>query len=228
MPEIERRDEPDGGHTYWLAGQQLPGITSVLSAVGYNGKASAFYTPDSRQKGTAVHKACALADRMAPDATTVEEVLEVIDLHPDIVPYAAGWLLFCQEKQFRPCGWERALWSKTLRTAGTCDTWDIHNGVFRLVDLKSWKNQGAKPKVSAELQTAGYVIMAREMGIIQPGQKVERYVLKLSGNGKFRVYPCTGMDEEYVVYACKTWWKQYAHKLVTLSGDPDDGVAALE
>jgi len=225
MSELIYKPEP---HEYWYGGQQLPGITTVLRHLGYDGSGSAFYTANSRQKGSAVHLACDVADTMAPDCNDLDWVLDNCfeNLHPEIVPYLAGWLLFRQEKQYRPEGGEKALVDTQLRICGKPDSWGSIRGLRSVViDRKTWKNQGAKPKRSSELQTAEYKRMLRELG--HPMD--ERWVVKLPGNGRYRSYACTNpRDEEYVVYAAQVWWDLRNNGLVSLSGDTEDEVAAIE
>lgn len=216
-------------HEYWALGIQVPGITTVLSHLGYNGSGSAFFTQNSRQKGSAVAIACHIADTQAPEDNDIDSVVEKCfsDLHPDIVPYLAGWLLFRREKQYTPEGGEQPMYDKLLRIAGKPDSFGLMRGRRKrcVVDGKTWKAQGARPKRGSELQTAGYKRMLRDLGF----QAEERWVVKLPGNGKYRAYLCENpRDEEFVAHAAQVWWDLRNHKLVALSGDQDEEVAAIE
>jgi len=224
---IIRRDEPDGGHTYWSGEEQWPGITTVLSGLGYNGRGQDFYTPESRQKGTGVHNACLLADQLVPDAKRIEEVLEVIDMHPALVPHVQGWMLFKKEKHYTPIGWEKSFAIDDLKVCGTPDNWGYtDSGIFTLPDLKSWKSRGATPTRASELQTAGYEIMLRQAKIVIDGAKVQRYIVKLPGNGKYRAYLCEKpLDQMYVHHACTVWWDLRNHRLMGIPEEADNAAA---
>ena len=214
-------------HTYWADGKQWPGITSVLSALGYYGAGKAFYTEDSRQKGTAIHEACRLADLHCPDATRMEDVLDVLEIHEAVQPYLAGWLLFRREKGWRATAWEQPLSLKRLRIAGTPDAWGETECGSVLIDLKSWAAQGAKPKRSAEVQTAAYDLMLEESEHNE--RQRHRWIVKLSGDSKYRCYEC-GNDADYdiVSYCARVWWDQYNAGIVKMSGDPESELAIAE
>lgn len=232
MPDLLYK--PDR-HEYWLGNQQLPGITLVLSQLGYNGKGGAFYTDESRQKGQGVHLACPIADRMAPGIHDLDAVLDGCfeELHPQIHPYLAGWLLFKKEKRYVPCGWETPLVSRLLRTCCTPDNWGQREGlrgpVWLVCDMKSWKKAGTKPTRASQLQTAIQELVLKENGLIPQKAAVERYVVKLRGNGKYYAHLCDNpLDTEALIHAVKTWHDLRTYGLVSLSGDPDEDGAAIE
>lgn len=212
-PELVFRPED---HSYWLGNVKLPGITRILADLGYY-KGSQFFTEDSRQLGQAVHTACRLADELCGLCETADEALETISLHPALIPYLQGWLLFRKEMQFVSRNWEVPMYSKRMRVAGTVDCLGHAGGTLTqkvIVDVKSWKQQGADPKRSSEIQVAGYHMMAQEMGLLDSEWSssfslsgVERWVVKLPGDGRYRVYKCTSPSDFSIVQAsAAVWW----------------------
>lgn len=216
-------------HSYWMGRQQIPGITRVLKDLGYYGEGARFFTGKSRDRGTGAHKACAMVDQLAPAAQTMEEVHQKIDMHPDLNGYVQGYLLFKREKRYRPVAWEQPICDTRLRIAGTPDSYGfIDNGgtpINVVVDEKSWKNQGANPKRSAELQVAAYALMLQRQGNwLNPP---ERWVLKLPGDGRYRLYHCDNPQDLLMVpYLATVWYDLYRADCVRLEGDPDDESAA--
>lgn len=217
-------------HQYFYQGSQLPGFTRVLSSLGYYGAGKAFYTENSRQRGQAVHKATELIDQHHPNATDIDEIAcsDRIEIHPEILPYSAGYVLFKRETGYQPIHHETPMCSVKMRAAGTPDGLGLERSTGRriILDLKSWKSQGAKPKISSEIQTAGYKIMAKEyMGF----ETDERWVLKLPGDGSYRIYLCDQTDsEEIAMYCCRVWWNQKQHGIVSLAGEEDETITTGE
>jgi hypothetical protein len=194
----------------------VPGVTRVLADCGYV-KGADWFTDESRIRGKQAHYACQLVDQHAPDALTMEDALDVIDLAPALHPYLAGYLLFRREKSFRPVWNERPMHLSSPMVAGTPDSWG-HYGDGRkvLVDLKSWRGQGPTPKRAAVLQTAGYKLMVKEA----TGEDTDlRVIVALPGDGRYRAYECKDPRDEFLFQCCAhSWWDRYNNKLV--SGDP--------
>ena len=216
----------DATHTYTApGGKWLPGVTRILSGLGYNGSGADFFTPESRQRGQAVHYACRLADQYCPDALTLEAALSVIDLDERLHPYLSGYLWFKREKGFKPIHNELPVWSRKLNAAGTLDKWGTYSdGTRVLVDLKSWKGQGATPKRASEIQTAGYALMAKEsMGL----DTDLRVVIALPGDGKYRSYDCTKPRDAAVFQACCiVYWDLIDAGLLKGGGESEVELAA--
>lgn len=220
----------DSDHTYWLDGKQIPGITRILADLGcYPG--SGFYTENSRVRGQMAHLACQLADQHCRDAKTLDDALEVLDAAEEIQGYLSGYLKFRREKRFISLGWEEPLCSVKLRVAGTPDTHGkmiYVDGPLAVVDAKSWQNQGADPKHSAEVQTALYAILLGEKYSISP-DRIERYVLKLPGDGNYRLYQCAGLyDFEEAAWAVNLWWRWRNRGIFRFAGDPETNFATGE
>lgn len=217
-------------HRYWLrprpgaAGRWLPSVTRILADCGYV-KGSRFFTSGSRQRGTALHRAVHMIGQHAPDATTLDEVRDMIELDDRLLGCIQGWLLFKRETGFVPLRSEFQVWSPTLQVAGTVDACGTYGDGRRvLLDLKSWVAQGAKPKRAAEIQVAGYSILAREsVGIVTD----LRAVLKLPGDGSYRCYPCTNdRDEQIFRCCCSIWWDRHTGGLI--DGQQSDAVVDVE
>lgn len=210
----------DPSHVYRLDQRWIPGFTRVLSDLGYSGKGAEFFTAASRQRGTAAHFACQLVDQYCPQAVTLEDALKVLDLDERLQPYLAGYLWFKKEKGFVAEHNELRVYSARLNVAGTLDKWGRYrDGRKVLVDLKSWKGQGAKPKHSAEIQTAGYSLMAKESTGLNTDLRV---VVALPGDGTYRSFDCTKATDAAVAQAtCITWWDLCSAGLVKGSGESE-------
>jgi hypothetical protein len=173
-----------------------------------------YFTEESRVRGRQIHRACHLVDLHAPEAETLEEVLDVMDLGTTIQPYVAGWLWFKRSTGFVPVGHETPLYLADMNVAGTPDVWGYFRSNARrtVVDLKSWKSQGPKPKRASELQVnGGYKPMLRQAGF----DAQDAVVVKLPGDGSFRQYPCTNpLDEAIFRSCCFVWHDRANNKLI--------------
>ena len=219
-------DYRSADHTYWLDKSQIPGATRILDDLGaYPGKG--FFTENSRLRGQAMHSACHLADVHCPDAATLEKALEVLDVAESIQPYLAGHLLFRREKRYIATAGERPLYSSRLRVGGIPDSWGKAENIWTVVDRKSWATQGAKPKHSAEIQTALYAIMIREYLGLPSDEIIQRWIVKLSGDGVYRCYECTNQgDYEEANWCARLWHRWHDAGIFKFSGDPDQVMEA--
>ena len=208
-------------HQYTWMGSPVPGITRLLGEMGFT-KGARFFTEESRQRGHAVHKAQLLLEQLCPDATTIDEVEDAIDLDKRILPYMAQYLQFKLDTGFSPIYLEAPVFSSAIRVAGRLDAYGTYrNGKTVLVDFKSWKAAGTRPSRSSELQTAFYKMGAKE----SLGVDVDlRVVLKLpGGDGVYRAYQCTSPTDEHLVYcAAKVWWDQNMNNLLDKNESPEE------
>jgi hypothetical protein len=183
-------------------------------------------TEESRIRGRQVHLACQWADQHAPTATTVDGVLDVLDIAEPIWPYLAGWLLFKKEYGFISEWWERPLYLPSPLIAGTPDTYGrLRGGRRAIVDLKSWASCGPKPKRSAVIQTAGYKLMVED----RLEQAVDvRIIVKLSGDNKYRAYECTDHEYDEHVFRCAAflYWDRLNNQLADGTDRSEVEVAA--
>ena len=199
-------------HVYTVSGRWAPGCTKILADVGYL-KGAAWFTEESRVRGTQAHLACAMADQYAPNATDLDDVLDVIEVGDALIPYLQGYLLFKRETGYRPVWSEQLMYMESPLVAGTPDSWGHYGDGRRvLCDLKSWKGQGPNPKRAAVLQTAGYALMVRE----RTGESTDlRVIVALPGDGRYRAYECRDpRDESLFLCAAHLWHDRFAHKLI--------------
>lgn len=123
MPVLRESD-----HTYWLDGQQIPAVTSILAPLC----SFEFVREDVLQAaadfGTAVHLACELDDL----GTLDEETLD-----PALAPYLSAWRKFCDEHQVAWHRIEEVVYHPTLRYAGKLDRFGTVRGNPAIVDIKS-------------------------------------------------------------------------------------------
>ncbi len=214
----------DADHNYFLGARWLPGATRIIADAGYLQGAD-FFTEESRIRGKQAHLATQLADQHCPDALTLDEVLETIDLADPLIPYLEGYLMFRRETGYRAAWNERLMHLSCPLVAGTPDSFGLYGDGRRvLVDLKSWKSQGPKPKRSAELQTAAYAMMIKEC----TGHDVDlRVIVALPGNGKYRAFEATNTRDKFVFQcAAHTWHDRVAAGLIKPGGDSEVELAA--
>ena len=211
-PELQHDPEH---HVYRVNGRWAPGVTRILSDLGYY-KGKAYFTEESRLRGKQAHLACQLADQYCPDALTLDAVLDVLDVAEPLIPYLQGYLLFKKEKRYRPIWSEKYLYMKNPLVCGTVDSWGTYGNRKALVDLKSWRNNGPTPKPSAVLQTAGYKLMVKER--LNEDTDV-RVIVALPGDGLFRYFECTDERDEFTFQcAAYVWWHRWENKLIERSG----------
>ena len=202
-------------HTYSVAGRWAPGATRILADCGFL-KGASFFTEESRIRGKQAHYACQLVDQHAPDATTLDEALEVIDLAEALFPYLSGYMLFKRETGYHPVWNERLMYMESPLVAGTPDSWGAYKGKRALVDLKSWRGQGPTPKPAAVIQTAGYKLMVKER---TGGDTDVRVIVALPGDGRYRAFECTDTRDEFIFQcAANEWWYRYNAKLIERGG----------
>lgn len=145
-------------HTYWRGKQWLPGVTSILTAVGAKPAGPPpGVTADEWNRagalGRAVHAATALDDQGALNPASV---------HPDVAPRLEAWRMFRRETGFTPCryGIECIVGRSASGAAGTLDrigTWsDGSPDQYMLLDIKTSSADAAW----WELQLGGYADLA--------------------------------------------------------------------
>lgn len=134
--------EPEG-HTYRLAGLEVPGVTQVLELLEDWEKVPRHLLEAARLFGQHVHEACALL---------VRGKLDWASLDPALVPYLEGAQRFLRESGVKVIASELRIAHKTLRYAGTLDILGEIRGQTGLFDFKS----GIVPRTVGP-QTAAYV-----------------------------------------------------------------------
>lgn len=134
-------------HEYSIDGRSVPSVTGVLSGRRmYSG--SAFWTDESRDRGTAVHAAIHYLQ---------EDALDWSSLDPRVEPYVRGYQSFRRDAQFSPLHSEKQLYSRKWQFAGTLDCIGWIGIDLVLIDFKT----GAFHETYA-LQLAAYMLLVEE------------------------------------------------------------------
>jgi hypothetical protein len=175
-------------HTYRLGPILLPSVTQVLQSAGVSDFSGPWFTDAVKDRGTYVHQAIAL------DA---EGVLDEETLDPQLAPYITGWRAFLAESGCEIEHWEQRVCDPLLGCAGTLD------GILRhadwppsrrlLVDVKRGFYASAGP------QTAAYKRLA--LKLYDTPVLIERAVVELPGDGRYRLHRLDNRDDELVFLA---------------------------
>jgi len=123
-------------HTYTLDDRRLESVTEILKPLS----PSDFYTEEGRIRGTAIHNA--VSDFHAGKDP---------DLPAEYAAYLDGYIQFCHDYHYEPIEVEVPLYHRTMRYAGTPDSYGDSALGRILPDVKT----GAFIP-SYALQTAGY------------------------------------------------------------------------
>lgn len=168
----------ESDHTYWLDGEQVPGVTTILKPL-YIGDLKFVQDDILEYKsalGTAVHRAVELHVKGGLDYSTVVD---------PVLPYFEGYLKFERESGFKVTGSELRVFSQIYGYAGTCDLAGDLNGKHVLIDAKT--TTVLSPAVA--LQLAAYreaYNEERRPGLKQPA--VRTYALRLMP-GDYKLVP---------------------------------------
>jgi len=149
-------------HSYWRGDERVPSVTQIIDDVGLID--TTWFTPESRERGTAVHVGCQLLN---------ERSLSWESVDPRIEPYIRAYDRFLLEIDWVPESWEKIVDGGTY--AGTYDLiMERPDGSRILIDIKS----GCMPKW-AGMQTAAYAL---------PHALAQRGCLVLSKNGTYKLH----------------------------------------
>ena len=159
MVEFNEQD-----HSYTVEGVRYPSVTQILAALGFYGDAVKYFTEQSRDRGSFVHKIVEYHILGELDEKTIDPALQ---------GYFEAWLGFEKDTGFAPTTMEQPMVSKTHGFAGKPDLIGPLNGREAIVDTKSG---AAGP--AAHIQTAAYEILY--------GKPCKRYALQLMADGKYR------------------------------------------
>jgi hypothetical protein len=138
-------------HKYYdKHGIEVPGVTSILKAVG---RASSFYNgTEARDRGTSIHAATWEMDTLGTSPAD----------YPELEPWLIGWETFIKETGAKVLMAEEVVDSDSLHYAGTLDRVLIINVAHVVTDLKT----GSPAPWHAE-QIAAYAIALREKTCIE-------------------------------------------------------------
>ena len=177
-------------HRYFLDGREIPSNTTMIKAAGLID--DRWFTPESRQRGIEVHRACHFLCEKDLDWTTVR---------PDYVPYVEACQDFIRSTGFQVERNEFPAWSDH-DYATTPDVMGILNGRRSIINFKTgaiskWVGlqlYGEKQAVNERIQnqdepwTAGLTYLN---GHPYPEMV---YALELRANGKWKLHPFNERD----------------------------------
>jgi len=172
-------------HKYYLDGDEVPGVTTILYEAGLIEKAH--YNEHARARGVAVAKAIELYLRNDLDHDSI---------HPEVRPYFDSFIGFCRVSRFvfEVSLIEKPLIHTILRFGGKPDLPAYTpDGLPCVIDIKTGAPASWHP-----LQTALYAILLRDVakfGVIR------RYCLYLCGKG---LIEHTDPDDEKIALSALT------------------------
>lgn len=169
-------------HRYYLNNVELPSVTRILADMGFVD--TGYFTPESAQRGTYVHRACELDDTGELDEASLDAVLR---------PYVDAWRAFKTESGITIDLIEKPVASEIYRFAGTVDRTGTVFGEPALLDIKSGAVQSA-----TALQTAAYEIAL--------GGKLKRYAVRLMNTGKYKLHPYVDRQDRQIFLSAVACW----------------------
>jgi hypothetical protein len=176
-------------HTYYLDGVAVPrSVTGILKAAGL---IDFSHVPGpildaARERGSVVHRAIHYYNERDLD------LVEFFERFPDYAPYLRGWIDFRERRSFTPVLCEHRVASRRYAVAGTIDVLGLLDNHAWLLDFAT----GSPDDVSKDLQTAGYLLIAREWADEDPALDaffaahvvVKRAAVALRADGSYSVH----------------------------------------
>ena len=172
-------------HNYTIDGLPVPSVTEVLKEIGAID--TTWYTPEARDRGRLVHLITELDDH----GDLSEDVIRREVVH--LMPYLTAWRKFRADTRVKVLEIEKRLGSRHYQYGGTLDRitqWQPPDGDVVVNDIKT-----GGPERWHRLQTAAYLLAAREMGIVAPGTRT-RAVLYLRADGTYKRDEHTAAGDE--------------------------------
>ena len=156
-------------HSYRLDGKLIPGVTTVLGAVGII--ETSYFREEAAWRGSVMHKVCEL-----DDLGTIAQY----EIDPQAEPYLAAYRAFKRDRAFLPSLIEQPLADPKLGFAGTPDRTGVIAGRQRGLDYRVTLDL----KTGAEawwhrLQLAAYSQLTGTLG---------RIVLRLKSDGTYNAH----------------------------------------
>ncbi len=175
MTEVEF---DEATHTYRVAGEIVPGVTSILSDLSAMKRLDPAMLAAAAERGKLVHKAVELFNRDDLDEESLDPALE---------PYLRAWKRFAHDRGYKPITNETIIYSDRWGYAGQFDTYGTIKATARrsptvLIDVKS----GVADPVHGP-QTAAYLEPGRDMGLVGKLEIPLRMVVRLQPNGFYQV-----------------------------------------
>jgi len=193
-------------HLYLLDGNPLPSNTEIITATGMID--TRFFTPESRDRGTAVHQACHFLCENDLDWSTV---------NPAYMPYVEACADFLTKTGFKPERNEFPVWSK-YGYATTPDVLGVLAGHRVLINFKTgvcskWVGlqlTGEKIAVNERIEAQDEPWTADLPYLNGHPYPEQLYGLELKSNGKWKLVPYNDEDltEDYLAMVRFHHWKQ--------------------
>ena len=186
-------------HEYHLGLEALPSVTQILADCGIIDAKR--FTDEARIRGTAVHLATAMYDKMRDGVYIPFESLDWPGLCESYYPYVIAYTIFARDTGFIPDLIEHMAFHPTFRYAGTLDRVGRISGSHKLIDIKTGTELPWH-----KIQTAGYADLVAEQ---YPG--VLRHGLYLQANGKYKLSePCLDSRDIIIFHSALTvcHWKK--------------------
>jgi len=177
MTTISNRLTIDNNHIYRLDGAVIPGVSEILKNAGIIDVR--FYNEWHANRGTQIHRGCALILNQQLDWSTVDR---------EIAGCLGTFEAFVRQSGVKPVAIEQPVYRETPRYAGTPDLVGEINGQTVLIDYKS----GAAVPEWAGYQLAAYA------GCFEDGYIQKRFVLHLKPNGQFRLNEYRDSSDWYI------------------------------
>jgi hypothetical protein len=171
-------------HRYFINGQEVPGVTTVLKAGGYSNfdAVNPKLLEAGRIRGTFVHSLCDAIDLGVIDWKRLQEE------HPQFVGYAEAYVSFIDDTGFTPSIVEASFGSEAEMFGGTLDRAGAIRGGGILADIKTGL---IKPEI--ELQLAAYEFLLPE-GFFEEIKCAPKNLIKvgvkLNKDGTWKPRPC--------------------------------------
>ena len=166
-------------HKYYLDGEEIPSVTTVLGPLYRGPKASAAVLKRAAVVGTAAHALTEADDRRWPDDPPVVPDLTYSRKIRNIGRRMA-WLDWRRTTGFRPTSVEQRM-ASPRGFAGTIDRIGLlPTGEQAIVDIKT-----GRVSAYARLQLAAYAMMARENGLTGDTAPA-RYIVQIGESGRWR------------------------------------------
>ena len=183
MLEIKRNDK----HEYFINGVKKPSVTQILRGGGVIN--NAWFTPESRERGSNVHTICEYLDCGTLDEKSIYAGYSgYIEAYRDFLKTCnPQWELI-----------ENKVYNAEYDYCGTLDRYGyLFNGEQWLIDIKSGsESRATEMQLSAYLKALGGDIKKCNLG-----------ALHLRKNGKWKLIPCqlhtgwAGFMEAYKIYS---------------------------
>jgi hypothetical protein len=187
----------EASHTYTVAGVVVPSVTTILRDLSVMSRLPDGMLAEASVRGKLVHKAVELWNQNDLDEGSVHETL---------APYLRAWKRFCADHKFECETAETLGYSERWQFAGTFDvlgTWkQLRRRPRVLIDVKS-----GDPDPSHGPQTAAYVQIAQEIGLLAKNEMPQRAVVRLQPNGFYQVDPMLDPADWSTFIAALTCYK---------------------